>query len=354
LDRSKKLQDLLVLIAEVAWELGYAGADEVLELLRRSGGELRVDAEAPRIASQIRQAKILAEGEDSADFVEYLHRELLRIGRRESLKAKGPSEPSEASTAAARCDYVDVNGVKTYYEAHGSGDVVLVLHGGLTPIELLRAQMMALSSQHTVIAPERPGHGRTPDVSGPITYESMVDHTAGFMRALGLDAAHIVGWSDGGIIGLFLAARRPAIVKSVAAISAPYNYDGNTPEFLELIRQETAETFHAQAVEVYRALSPDGPEHWPVIFDKMKAMTLTPWGLTSDELSGIRAPTLICAAETDIVTHEQCLEMHRLIEDSQLCILPGTTHLMPLEEAELLNPILMRFLQGACSRADST
>ena len=115
--------------------------------------------------------------------------------------------------------YIDAGGVHTYYEVRGPGDPVVMLHGGFATIETWEAQAAALAERYRVYLPERRGHGRTPDVDGRMTYEAMAADTAAFMEALGIGPAHLVGWSDGGSVALYVALRRPRASPAITSFS---------------------------------------------------------------------------------------------------------------------------------------
>ena len=116
--------------------------------------------------------------------------------------ATGRTEGSDASIVKA---YVDAGGVRTYYEAEGTGEPLVMLHGGLCPIETFDGLRSALVERYRVYLPERRGHGRTPDVEGPYSYEVMAQDMIAFMAAIGLEPAHVLGWSDGASVGLLMA-----------------------------------------------------------------------------------------------------------------------------------------------------
>ena len=103
---------------------------------------------------------------------------------------------------------------------------MLLLHGGLCTAETFDAQAAALAEQYRVYVPERLGHGRTPDIDGPLTYEAMARHTIAFMDALGIESAHVAGWSDGALVGLLVALRRPLLVRKLALIDQFVTLDG--------------------------------------------------------------------------------------------------------------------------------
>src|SRR5438552_3446412 len=104
--------------------------------------------------------------------------------------------------------YIDVDGIRAYYEMTGSGEPLLLLHGGLAPAETFDPQVGPLAETYRVYVPERFGHGRTPDIDGPFTYEGMAQHTIAFMEAVGVESARVAGWSDGALVALLVALRR--------------------------------------------------------------------------------------------------------------------------------------------------
>jgi pimeloyl-ACP methyl ester carboxylesterase len=114
--------------------------------------------------------------------------------------------------------YLDANGVHTYYDEHGAGDPLLLMHGGLSSADDLEMQTPALAERYRVILPERRAHGRTADVDEHITYDLMADDTVAFMEALGTGPAHLVGWSDGGNVALLVAIKRPDLVRKVVTV----------------------------------------------------------------------------------------------------------------------------------------
>ena len=115
-------------------------------------------------------------------------------------------------------DYLEINGVPTYYESTGTGEPLVLLHGGMCTAETLDPLSSVLDERYRVIVPERYGHGRTADIDGPITYESMAQHTIGVVEALGIESANLAGWSDGALVGLLVALRRPKLVGKLVLI----------------------------------------------------------------------------------------------------------------------------------------
>ena len=166
--------------------------------------------------------------------------------------------------------YADVNGLRTYYEIHGKpdGEPVLLLHGGFGNANNFNAMRPALAEQYKLIVPERRGHGHTPDLPGPITYDNMAEDTVAFMAAIGLQRAHLVGWSDGAMVGLLVALQAPERVEKLAYLSQHVNSAGKRTAESGTVGW-TAETAPVPIRRAYEKRSPDGPEHWPIVFEKV-------------------------------------------------------------------------------------
>src|SRR3954447_25752618 len=126
-------------------------------------------------------------------------------------------------------DYVDAGGLRTYYEAQGSGDALVMLHGGFASVNTFAGFTPLVAEGFRVYSPERRGHGRMPDVAGPITYEVMADDTSAFIDALGIGPAHVVGWSDGANVGMITAMQRPDVVRKLVLIGTAVNVRGGKP-----------------------------------------------------------------------------------------------------------------------------
>jgi pimeloyl-ACP methyl ester carboxylesterase len=219
--------------------------------------------------------------------------------------------------------YVAVNGLDMYYEVHGEGPPLLLLHGGSGTIP---EKWIPLFTPHfRVIAPEQMGHGRTADdVDRPFHYHDMAEDTVELMRRLGIERGVVVGYSDGGIIGLDLAIHHPERVTRLAVTGANARFDGYTTE-----NQEVARSFDPGSQPVsdsYARLSPDGAEHWPIVLGRLKVMWSTEPSFTNEELRRIEAPTLLVVGDRDIVTPEHAVEMFRAIPGARLCVVPDAGH----------------------------
>lgn len=240
--------------------------------------------------------------------------------------------------------YVDAAGLNTYYEVRGNGDPVVMLHGGFATIESWDAQAAALSARYRVFLPERRGHGRMPDVEGPLTYENMASDTAAFIEALGIGPAHLIGWSDGGSVALYVALRRPDLVRKVICMGAAAWFDGLTAKTQAEAQHLSLEFFPPSLIEAHRSLSPDGPDHLPIFFEKIKVLWRSEPNMTPDELRQITAPTLVMLGDDDVLTIEHAATMAATLPDAQLAVVPGTDHGLMYEKPDLVGRLFLDFL----------
>jgi pimeloyl-ACP methyl ester carboxylesterase len=242
-------------------------------------------------------------------------------------------------------DYIDIGRVHTYYEVNGSGDPVILLHGGMCTAETFDGQTPALAEHFRVYLPERRAHGRTADVSGPITYEIMAQDTIAFVEAVGIERAHLVGWSDGALVGLLVALWRPELVGKLALMAQGVNWEGARPELAPFLGRTTREMVPPQLKQAYEALSPDGPAHLDAVLDKLLALWNTDPAFPLSDLERVAAPALVLAADDDIfLSIEHAAAMQRALPDSQLAVVPGASHAVPLEKPELVNRLILDFL----------
>jgi pimeloyl-ACP methyl ester carboxylesterase len=232
--------------------------------------------------------------------------------------------------------YAPVNGLNMYYEVDGDGSPLLLLHGGSSSIP--EKWIPFFTPRYRVIAPEQMGHGRTADlVDRPFHYHDMAEDTVALMRELGIESTVVVGYSDGGIIGLDMAIHHPERVTKLAVTGANARFEGYTTENQELAR--SFDPLSQPVPEKYVQLSPDGAGHWPVVLGRLKTMWAAEPSFTNEQLQRIEAPTLLVVGDRDIVTLEHAVEMFRTIPEAQLCVVPNAAHgTMPQET-------VLRFLQ---------
>jgi pimeloyl-ACP methyl ester carboxylesterase len=235
--------------------------------------------------------------------------------------------------------YVDVRGVRTWYEEHGAGDPLLLLHGGMSDARHFAPNLEPLAARYRVFIPERRGHGHTPDVDGSLTFDLMAEDTIAFLEdVVGDGPAHLVGHSDGANVALLVALRRPDLARRVVSISGNFHHGGLTPGVIDAdAAVDTVDTGYGE-------VSPDGPAHLSVVADKVRRMWAEEPTLTPAELAGITAPTLVMAGDDDVITLEHTVELYRSLPNAELAIVPGTSHLLIMEKPLLCNTLIVDYL----------
>jgi pimeloyl-ACP methyl ester carboxylesterase len=251
-------------------------------------------------------------------------------------------DPGAVGQAGAMGSYVDVSGLNTYYEKQGKGDALLLLHGGLVGADSWNAQIPALAEQFQVFATERRGHGHTPDVEGRLTYLMMAQDTIDFMDAIGLTSAHLVGWSDGALVAAHVALQRPDLVEKLVLIGQFLNPEGMTPAVKTLF--DDPQVLRDGVRPEYEAVSPDGAAHFDIFFDKVIRMWREDQGIPLPDLAAITSPTLLLQGDDDAVSVTHNAAVAAILPESQLAVIPGASHLVPIEKPALVNSILLEFL----------
>jgi pimeloyl-ACP methyl ester carboxylesterase len=254
-------------------------------------------------------------------------------------------------------NYAEVNGLKMYYETHGTGSPLVVLHGAFMTIGAMGAFVSALAEARQVIAVELQGHGHTADVDRPLSYEQMADDVAGLIRHLGIEQADVYGYSMGGGAALQLAMRHPELVRKLVVASASSTSDGAYPEVWEGIEQISPELFAGTPwKEEYDRVAPD-PDAFPILVENMKQLDLQPFAWPPEEIRAIAAPTMVVIGDSDGTTPEHAVELFRLrgggvfgdlagLPDARLAVLPGTTHVGLIGRADWLAPMIGEFLDA--------
>jgi pimeloyl-ACP methyl ester carboxylesterase len=241
--------------------------------------------------------------------------------------------------------YLDIRGQQVWHAKFGSeGEPVVLLHGGFANADswMLQAPALKAAGFH-VYVPERRGHGRSPDVDGPITYGLMAQDTIDYLEEVLDGPAHLVGWSDGAVVALLVAMRRPDLVRRMALIGQYFNSDGKVPSssLLEMISSPEAEGFLRAMYDPY---TPDGPEHFAIVRAKLLTMFNTEPELDLSELSTVTAPTLVLQGDRDEVTVAHSLEVANALTDGRLAVVPGS-HGLPIEQPAVVNELLIGFLR---------
>jgi len=237
---------------------------------------------------------------------------------------------------------VAVNGISLYTETYGQGPPVLVLHGAAGFLETMHYFISGLAATHTVIAVDSRGQGRSTDGAGPITYAAMGDDMIKLLDALHIRKVDVIGWSDGGIVGLDMAMKHPDRVRRLVAIGANYDAAGVDPKAFS--GDFTAQVA-AQVKPFYDAVAPD-PSHFPVMVKKIQVLVTTLPHYTVAELGRIRARVLIVAGEHDLILRKHTDSLAAAIPRAKEVIVPGASHFGPLEQPAVYNGIALKFLDA--------
>jgi pimeloyl-ACP methyl ester carboxylesterase len=240
--------------------------------------------------------------------------------------------------------YVEVAGLQTWHEVAGDGEPVVLLHGAFAGADSWAAQIPALvAAGFAVYAPERRGHARTPDVPGPLTYAAMAADTAGYLDQVLGRPSSLIGWSDGAVVAALVAQRRPDLVNRMVLIGQYLNSTGRVPDGIAAALLANRDAAMGYLRAGYDALSPDGPDHFPVVFDKTLAMIEREPEIDLASLRGIDAPTLVLQGDRDDVSLEHGAAIAAALPNGRLAVLPGS-HALPIESPEVVNPLLVSFL----------
>ena len=238
--------------------------------------------------------------------------------------------------------YADVNGIKLYYEIHGTGRPLILLHGGLGAIEMFGPNLTILAKRHQVIGVDLQAHGRTADIDRPIRTELMAEDIAALIKHMKLERPDVVGYSLGGGVAFFVALRHPELVRKLVIVSTPIKRNAFYPDILVQQGQVTPAAAEAMKqtpmYQLYASLAPR-PEDWPRLLGKIGDAMKEDFDL-SGEVGKIEAPTMVVAGDADIFPPAHAVEVFGLLgggkQDggwdgsgrprSRLAILPGVTH----------------------------
>src|SRR5437660_8090928 len=275
-------------------------------------------------------------------------------GQRRRLYHRHPTSSEDARSITMTTDwttetkgtgqYAEVNGINLYYEIHGAGRPLILLHGGLGSGEMFGPILPLLAESHQVVAVDLQVHGRTADIDRPIDVRLMADDIGALIIHLGVDKADVVGYSLGGGVALMTAAKYPAMVRRLVAASANIRPDAIYPE----MRAQQAQVGAAAAefmkdtpmYQLYQRVAPH-PEDFPRLLDKIGAAMAKDFDFT-EEVRNLQVPTLIVAADADMAPPSHYVEVFKLLGGGlrdggwmgegrpegghALAILPGLTH----------------------------
>jgi pimeloyl-ACP methyl ester carboxylesterase len=253
--------------------------------------------------------------------------------------------------------YAQVNGVNLYYETHGTGRPLVLLHGNLSTIDVdFGAMIPNFAKNRQVIAIEHQAHGHTADIDRPLTVQNWADDAAALLRHLGVEGTDVFGYSSGSAVALQVALDHPELVRKLVLAEITYTLDGVHPGMLDGIQDLQPEHLEGTPfAEAYARVAPR-PQDFPVLVSKIKEMDsdLPEW--TAEAIKNLGKPTLLLYGDSGIARPEHMAELFRLLgggvmgdmaglPDSRLAVLPATTHVSIVQRVDWLVPMVEEFLE---------
>ena len=257
--------------------------------------------------------------------------------------------------------YAPVNGLQMWYERHGEGRPLVLLHGNLSTIGVdFGGIIPSLAKGRQVVGVEQQAHGHTADIDRPLSIQQWADDTAALLGHLGIERADLFGYSSGSTVALQLAIEQPQLVGKLVLASASYRLDGLHPGLMDNIQGLKPEHLAGTPFEQDYAKVAPNPGDWPKLIEKITRMDadLPEW--TADDIRNLAAPTMLIIGDSDIVKPEHAVEMFRLLGGgvigdlaglprSRLAVLPGTTHVTLVQRADWLASMVGEFLDAKVS-----
>jgi pimeloyl-ACP methyl ester carboxylesterase len=248
---------------------------------------------------------------------------------------------------------IDVGDITIFFLQFGSGDPIVLLHGGFTFAEFWAGQFHALSRHGLVIAPDSRGHGRSTLGTEPMTYRQLAQDVARLLDSLELGPAHLIGWSDGGCASIGLALQRPDLVRSITLIGTPFNVDNYPPDARRKIQKFLRPTsIGLLGLRLLRRFLTTEQDKWGVFLERMARMWTELPDYTVQELGRITVPTLVIACDRDefLSLTDDPLEIFREIADAipncHMAVVRGGNHGVHMQHARKVNGLIVDFITG--------
>lgn len=243
--------------------------------------------------------------------------------------------------------FIAINGAKIYYEEYGKGEPLLLIHGNGGSIESMGNQIDYFKTKYRVIIADNRGQGKSEMKTDSLTYTQITKDWEGLVNYLKLDSISIVGWSDGGIVGLEMAISGKSKIKKLVAMGANLR-----PDSTAVNSWAVKEVLQSKKMINSKIQEKDTTANWNLQKQLLGLLGDQP-NIPIEDLSKIKAKVLIIAGDEDIIRSKHSLEMYENIPKAQLCIMPGETHFAPASNPKLFNEIVNRFLEKPFKRPDS-
>jgi pimeloyl-ACP methyl ester carboxylesterase len=239
--------------------------------------------------------------------------------------------------------YLDLPKGSIWYEEQGSGDPLILIHGGAVDARFFEKNVGPLAERFRVIATDLWGHGRTADRAGPFSLESFSADVAALIDQVAGGSAHVLGHSIGAAVALDLTLRRPDVVRQLIEVSGGYDIEADASNAAADIDAMVAGTVKFLGAS-YGAVSPDGEDHFAIVTRKDFELTSREPKFTPEQIGTITHRTLVMVADDDITPIEHQLDFYRALPNGELAVVPGTSHFLLQEKPALCNAIILDFL----------
>lgn len=238
--------------------------------------------------------------------------------------------------------YVQLESTCTWYADYGKGAPVVLLHGAVVDSRWWDPNLAGLTEHFHVYTQDLRAHGRTPDVEGPLSYEALTQDTIQFLETVVGEPVRLVGYSTGAAVAMMVAIKRPDLVERLVLMSTGFHHEG-------AVAGAAGEGLDVDATveflgESYGEVSPHGEDYFRVVVEKVADLSSREPAMAASELRAVGSRTLVMVSDDDVIKLEHTLEMYRAIPNSELAVVPGTSHFHTQEKPELVNTILLDFL----------
>ena len=251
--------------------------------------------------------------------------------------------------------YIEANGLEIYYEHHGEGEPLLLVHGGTATSQSWASHLPAFTEHFEVFTPDSRGHGRTDNPTGELAYHVMADDLASLIDALGLQRPLVLGYSDGGQIALELGLRYPGLAGALVLGGTQFRF---SEAYLEAVRSLLGITEDEELdPEKLEREQPDwvaylreahghvyGPEYWKAYVKQIAALWLKPVRYMPEDIAAVADPVLLLAGDRDGVCTEESIELFSVLPNAELAVAPASDHGFIEAKAGLFDALALDFL----------
>jgi pimeloyl-ACP methyl ester carboxylesterase len=253
--------------------------------------------------------------------------------------------PYGKNTAVGK--FAEINGAKIYYEEYGKGEPLLLIHGNGGSIESMGNQIDYFKKKYRVIVADNRGQGKSELKTDSLTYDQITKDTEELVNKLKLDSISIIGWSDGGIVGLQMGISGKSKIKKIVTMGANLRPDSTAVNSWAIKDVQNMKKMVASKIK-----EKDTSENWNIL-KQLAGLLVDQPNIATKDLSKIKAKVLIMAGDKDIIKNEHSVEIFENIPKAQLCIMPGETHFAPASSPEVFNALANKFLSEPFKRPDS-